>query len=348
MQRISSMVSILAGGSCQAQRCSPLVRRAAQRRLHLLAGLAPHGVAHRLEALDQGRAVLGGAGGPGGQPLVHGVEFGGRVTVRNGRVAHETASVSAGSCRRDNTGSTRRQPSWLCRKTPPSLHGGRQRLHPRHVLAEPGGVLGGAVEGGARLEQLVLALERVGAAAGQEFRHRRLVHRREGLHRLEGLVEVALILDAGDDHRGLQIQREVQVLDRLDRRIALQDHPVAEGLHGERRDAVLHQIGQHEVAEAAEMRVHHVERHLHGIEVEAALGRHFEHLEVDARVLVAGEADIAQLAGFFGLDERLHGAALGEDPIGVVVAQDLVMLDEVDPVGAQAAQRLVDLLSTLR
>ena len=108
-----------------------------------------------------------------------------------------------------------------------------------------------------------------------------------------------------------------------------------------------HEVGQHEVTERPEMRVHDVERHLHGIEAEPALGRDLEHLEVDARVLVAREADVAQLAGLLGLDERFHGAALSEDAVRVVVAEDLVMLDEVDVVGAHPLERRVDLLGGL-
>ena len=92
------------------------------------------------------------------------------------------------------------------------------------------------------------------------------------------------------------------------------------------------------------MRVHDVERHLAGIEVEAPLLRHGEHLQVDARILVAGKADVAELALFLGLHEAFHGPALGEDPVGIIEAQDLVVLHEVDMVGAQAQERLVDLL----
>ena len=87
--------------------------------------------------------------------------------------------------------------------------------------------------------------------------------------------------------------------------------------------------------EAAEVRVHDVERHLHGVEAEAVLGRHLEHAQVDQRIFVAGEADEADLARLLRRQHGLHGAALGEDAVGVFQADDLVELHEVDDVGLQ-------------
>ena len=66
---------------------------------------------------------------------------------------------------------------------------------------------------------------------------------------------------------------------------------------------------------------------LHGVELEPSAGRHFEHVQVNVRVLVAGEADVAELAGPLRFEERLHRAAFGEDTVGVLVADDLVMLE---------------------
>ena len=73
--------------------------------------------------------------------------------------------------------------------------------------------------------------------------------------------------------------------------------------------------------------------------------RDFEHVQMDVRVLVAGEADVAHLAGLLGLDHRLHGAALGEDAVRILEADDLVELQQVDVVGLEPPQRFVDLLA---
>ena len=85
--------------------------------------------------------------------------------------------------------------------------------------------------------------------------------------------------------------------------------PLRHRLHAQDADLSLHQLRQDQLLEAAEVGVHHVERHLHGVEVEAVLLRDLEHVQVDVRVLVAGEADVADLAGLLGLDERFVGAA---------------------------------------
>ena len=58
---------------------------------------------------------------------------------------------------------------------------------------------------------------------------------------------------------------------------------------------------------------------------------------------MTGETDVAQLARLFRFEERLHGAALGKDPVRVVVAQDFMMLDEVDAIRAHALQGGIDL-----
>ena len=60
-----------------------------------------------------------------------------------------------------------------------------------------------------------------------------------------------------------------------------------------------HRLGNDELREAAEVRVHDVDRHLHRIEMEAMVLRHFQHVEVDVRIFVSGESDEADLAGLF-------------------------------------------------
>ena len=86
------------------------------------------------------------------------------------------------------------------------------------------------------------------------------------------------------------------------------------------------------------MRVHHVEWHLHAVEHEPFALRNLEHVEVHARILVTGEADVAHLAGLLRCDEGFERAALFENPIRVVEAQDLVELDEVDVVRLQSRE----------
>ena len=61
---------------------------------------------------------------------------------------------------------------------------------------------------------------------------------------------------------------------------------MAEVLHAERRAFAI-EHGQHFALEAAEVRIHHVERHLLGVEAAAVLRRHLMRPQVDERVLVA-------------------------------------------------------------
>ena len=77
--------------------------------------------------------------------------------------------------------------------------------------------------------------------------------------------------------------------------------------------------------------------------VNPLLPRDLEHVQMDVRVLVPGEADVAELARLPGLDQRRVGAVLVEDAVRILVADDLVVLDQVDAVGLQAAERLVEL-----
>src|SRR5205807_450738 len=61
-------------------------------------------------------------------------------------------------------------------------------------------------------------------------------------------------------------------------------------------------------------------------------------------VLVAGEADVAHLARLLRRVQRLDHAALGEVALRIVPVDALVHLPQVEAVGLQALQRLVELL----
>ena len=51
------------------------------------------------------------------------------------------------------------------------------------------------------------------------------------------------------------------------------------------------QHGQHLLLEAVEVGIHHVQRHLHGVEAETVAAGDLEHLQMDLGALVPGEAD---------------------------------------------------------
>ena len=96
------------------------------------------------------------------------------------------------------------------------------------------------------------------------------------------------------------------------------------------------------------MRVHHAQWHLDRIELEAVVAGHLEGVQVDRRILMAGEPDVSDLASRARVLERAIGALVVEHPIGILEPDDLVMLDEVDAVGLEAAEAGVELTRRFR
>src|SRR5262249_35068197 len=182
-----------------------------------------------------------------------------------------------------------------------------------------------------------------GGRASQQCLDFRRVERPKGPYRLERLLEYLHTVETRDDRRSRQVERVMQAFDRRDGPGTQQD-AVGPAFHSEDRNVVANQLRQHQLLKAAEMRIHHVQRHLYGVEPKAALGGDSQHVEVDPRVLVPGKSKIAELAGLAGRQKCAMCAFLVEDAIGIFKAQDLVVLYEIDTVDAKAAQRLVQLL----
>src|SRR6266851_3023517 len=64
---------------------------------------------------------------------------------------------------------------------------------------------------------------------------------------------------------------------------------------------------------------------------------------MDVRALVAREADEADFARLLRLQDGLHPSAFSKNAVRVGVANHLVKLKEINPVGLKAAQGFVDL-----
>jgi hypothetical protein len=101
------------------------------------------------------------------------------------------------------------------------------------------------------------------------------------------------------------------------------------------------------ISSAAVVRVHHIQRHLYGVEGEVVFTRELEGMQVNARIFVAGEADVADLAGPLRLDQRSVRALLIEDAVRVLVADHLVMLHQIDGVDTETPERFVELTRRL-
>lgn len=143
--------------------------------------------------------------------------------------------------------------------------------------------------------------------------------------------------DAGDEGVDVLGEGEAETLFDLGDFVA-GDGAHGVGLHGEDAEAHFAGFGEDVGDEALVVGVHEIDGHLDGFPaVEAA-----EEFEVDGGVVVAGEADVADFALFFGLDEGFEGAIGAEDLIGFVVAGDLMDLPEVDVIGVEAFELFLE------
>src|SRR5271169_6377160 len=91
------------------------------------------------------------------------------------------------------------------------------------------------------------------------------------------------------------------------------------------------------------MRIHHIDGHLHSVEVKPVLVGSLKHAQMHAGILVTCEADVADFAGLFRRLNGLDGPARSEDRVRIVEANDLMELKEVDHVRLQASERLLNL-----
>src|SRR5208337_2098960 len=90
------------------------------------------------------------------------------------------------------------------------------------------------------------------------------------------------------------------------------------------------QNGNDLVGKALEVGIHSVQRHLYGVEGKPVLEGRIQHLQMNVRVLMPCESDIAELAGLFRLQSRFERAVGAENAVGVTRANDFMKLDEVD------------------
>ena len=202
-----------------------------------------------------------------------------------------------------------------------------------------------AVEGLTRLEQLEAPVPRDVFHPRNEARLLVVREGTEGARERRRLLQVLEGREAYDLRRDRLAQRvAVALLGAQARRL----HDAARmaaavPLHADDTDVAPQALRHHLLLEAAVVRVHHVDGHLGRVPVV----RLTQHLEVDGRVLVAGEADEPHLAFLLRL-EPLGEHALFDDPLGVVVVIDFVELPEVDAIGAQPAQAVLEALERAR
>ena len=113
---------------------------------------------------------------------------------------------------------------------------------------------------------------------------------------------------------------------------ALQNDPVTEAFHAQGTNSLFQSAGNDKSREAPKVRIHYVDRHLHCVEAESGVLGNIQHLKVNAGVFMAGKADETYLACLFGCEDGFHRSTFIEDTIGIVITENLVVLEEIDVV----------------
>src|ERR1039458_1907418 len=77
--------------------------------------------------------------------------------------------------------------------------------------------------------------------------------------------------------------------------------------------------------------------------METVRGRNFEHSQMHRRILVPGEADVPNLPRLFRIHQGFERPAGGEEAVGILHPDVLVILNQVNVIRLQSPQRFIDL-----
>jgi len=108
----------------------------------------------------------------------------------------------------------------------------------------------------------------------------------------------------------------------LDRRhsLALKDDVVAHRFHAKNCNTPIGQHREYFLFETVEMCVHHIQRHLNGVELESMIRSCGQHRQMYIWTFVSGKADKADLTCLLGFQYGLHPTTFGKNPIRIGVA----------------------------
>ena len=121
------------------------------------------------------------------------------------------------------------------------------------------------------------------------------------------------------------------------RRPGGKDASAAGNLHADDAHLLFDRERQQLVVEAVVVRVGGVHGHEDAVEVVAV-----DALDQRFGPVVAGDAEMPHHLLLLHLEQRFHGAALGEDLVDIVLRADVVQLPEVDVIGLEQLERLLD------
>src|ERR1039457_3999760 len=77
--------------------------------------------------------------------------------------------------------------------------------------------------------------------------------------------------------------------------------------------------------------------------METVRGRDFEHSQMHRRILMPGEADVPNLPRLFRIHQGFERPAGGEEAVGILHPDVLVILNQVNVIRLQSPQRFIDL-----
>src|SRR3989449_2261624 len=213
----------------------------------------------------------------------------------------------------------------------------------RIVSPQPLWILVCPIEMMGRLVELVLSVACGERGPAEQRCHGSLAQRAKTAGGVQCLLEHRERVTARDHDARRQVHGIVEAFDGH-HGAAHQDERIAHGLHPQHSDVLLDEPGHDLLLEAVVMRVHHIQRHLHRVEPEPVRPRGVEHPQMDGGALVTGEADVADLTRALRRHHGLQRAIRAEHTLRIRHPDHLVELHEVDAVGLQPAERLVDLL----
>src|ERR1035437_656176 len=98
---------------------------------------------------------------------------------------------------------------------------------------------------------------------------------------------------------------------------ALKNKGISHGFHSQHPDLVRNQARENLMLKTSKMRVHYIQRHLHGVEAEFVSSSDLQHPEMNERIFMARKTDVTDLPCLPGVHHGFDRAAGCKDSIWV-------------------------------
>src|SRR5690242_17133187 len=121
---------------------------------------------------------------------------------------------------------------------------------------------------------------------------------------------------------------------------AVEDEWIPHRFHPQDTDFIRYQSREHLMFKTSEMRIHDIQGHLHSVETDSVNCGDFQHPQMNERILMASETDVADLACALCFHRGFDRSPFRKDSIRVFQANDLVELHQIQMIGLQPFERL--------